>query len=203
MIATYFRAWSIPAAVLAVTSGVALAQSANTPSKRFPDVKDSNTPRVQAAFRLDYSGPADCADQNAFLERVVSRSSELGADFANAKDRSVQLTIVNVGSELAGEARITRIGAATSVVAVGSCAVVLEKLAQLTVNFFDGKTEPASVRESTLPPNPYVRWQGPIGESLPRNPYPQLLNDIGPAVKTSEPQRIADRGITAKNPYRW
>lgn len=201
--ANHLKAWSIPALALAVTSGAALAHALNAPVDGVPSTNgESSSVSDAAPLRVQYTAPADCAGEREFVARVLSRtprSTHDGRELA-----SVQVDIVRVGTELAGEARITRAGgaASTSVVAVGTCASIIDKLAQLTAQTLGAPLESRAVRDGVLPANPYRQWQGPVAETLPRNPYPQLLNHIGPGEPSAQPQRGEER-VAARNPYRW
>lgn len=202
MVATHLKAWSIPALVVAVTSVGALAHALTAPVGVAPPAKQSSTAPATAPIHVRFSAPADCAGEHDFLSRVLSRvpRDEQGA----TPTASVHVDIVRVGPDLAGEARVTRAGstASTSVVAVGTCDSIIEQLAQLTAQTLAARVESRAVRSGVLPANPYRDWRGPVGESLPRNPYPQLLNDIGPGVASEEAQPATER-IAARNPYRW
>jgi hypothetical protein len=203
--ANHLKAWSIPALALAVTSGAALAHALNAPVGGVPSTNDT-TASAAAPIRVQFNAPADCAGEQEFVSRLRSRTRDGGPH------ASVQVDIVRVGAELAGEARITRAGggAPTSVVAVGTCESIVGKLAQLTAQaLLAAPLESQAVRDGILPANPYRQWRGPVAESLPRNPYPQLLNDIGPGeqgAQQPQPQPQPQRGeerIAARNPYRW
>lgn len=203
MVATHLKVWSIPALVVSVTTVGALAHALTAPVGAAPPTKDASTTHASAAapIRVQFSAPTDCVGEQEFRARLLSRTPSSAHDGGPA---SVQVDIVRVGSELAGEARITRAGstASTSVVAVGTCAGIIDKLAQLTAHTLGMPLESRAVRDGILPANPYRQWQGPIAESLPRNPYPRLLNDIGPGAPVEQRQPAAER-IAARNPYRW
>jgi hypothetical protein len=202
MVATHLKVWSIPALVAAVTSGAALAHALTAPVGIAPPAKDASRSLASAPVRVQFSAPADCIGEQAFHARVLSGMTQKQSDAV--APASVQVDIVRVGSELAGEARITRPGAAgsTSVVAVGTCASIVDKLADLTLQTLGMPLESRAVRDGVLPANPYRQWRGPIAESLPRNPYPRLMNDIGPGEAAEQPQPAVER-IAARNPYRW
>ena len=202
MVATHLKAWSIPALVVSVTCVGALAHALTAPVGVTAPAKDASTPLAAAApIRVQFSAPADCVGEQEFRARLLSSTARSAYD---AGPTSVQVDIVRVGAELAGEARITRAGSSvpTSVVAVGTCAGIIDKLARLTAQTLGMPLESRAVREGVLPANPYRQWQGPVAESLPRNPYPRLLNDIGPGEPAESAQPAADR-IAARNPYRW
>jgi hypothetical protein len=204
MVANHLKAWSIPALALAVTSGAALAHALNAPVGAVPSTNDASPSASGAApIGVQFTAPADCAGEQEFVSRLLSRTPRSAHD--GRQLASVQVDIVRVGAELAGEARITRAdgAASTSVVAVGTCASIIDKLAQLTAQALAAPLESQAVRDGILPANPYRQWRGPVAESLPRNPYPQLLNDIGPGEQSAQqPQRGVER-IAARNPYRW
>ena len=200
MVATHLKVWSIPALVVAVTSGAALAQALTAPVVIAPPAQDASS-LASAPVRVQFSAPADCVGEQQFRARVLAATAQRqNAD----SPASVQVDIVRVGAELAGEARITRPGVAapTSVVAVGTCASIVDQLARLTLQTLGMPLESRAVRDGILPANPYRQWSGPVAESLPRNPYPQLLNDIGPGEATEQPQPAAER-IATRNPYRF
>jgi hypothetical protein len=202
MVATHLKVWSIPALVAAVTSGAALAHALTAPVVIAPPAKDASHARTSAPVRVQFSAPADCVGEQEFLARVLAGTAQ--KQNAEGGPASVQVDIVRVGAELAGEARITRPGVAapTSVVAVGTCANIVDQLARLTLQTLGMPSESRAVRDGILPANPYRQWSGPVAESLPRNPYPRLLNDIGPGEPAEQAQPAVER-IAARNPYRW
>lgn len=208
MVKTYVKPWSAAVVVVAISSGVAFAQSVTRSSER-PSPASANTPPQPSAgepVRVEYSAPADCPNASTFTARVLGRSAQLRLAGPSELARVVHVEIVHVGSEVAGEARVLRAGSSVpaNLVVVGPCETVLDKLAQFATSAAAPALPAASAAgdDARLLVNPYLNWHGPVSESLPGNPYSQRLNDIGPAVAVAA-RRGNESSVSALNPYRF
>jgi hypothetical protein len=208
MVKAYVKPWSAAVVIVAVSSGVAFAQSVTRSIASAPLVNANTPPPPNAGepVRIEYSAPADCPNAGAFTARVLQQSKGARLAGRNELARVVHVELVHVGSEVAGEARVLRAGSTmpANLVVVGPCETVIEKLAL----FATSAGEPAlrtnvALDDARLFINPYLNWRGPVSESIPGNPYSQALNDIGPAVPAAMPKRAIEPRVSPLNPYRF
>jgi hypothetical protein len=190
------------ALVIAVVTADGLAQ---------PMSQSESVPRVAAwelePLRLEYSAPNECPRIGVFLSRLLARSPYFRPAQANELARVIHVTLVRAGNEIVGEARLLRAGASRSetVLAIGSCDIVLGKLAQFAAT----AAIPARPDRGPLPENPYLNWQGPTAEVLPQNPYLRRHASVAanpwPEERLPENPYLNWRGPVSealpKNPY--